>query len=90
MQKNSSIDSLSPEQLRILEEADLKTLCEFFKMCKKQKMKRNALVKEIENKIYIKWIKETNYVAHYFYKSDRALFYEDVQRKEADAKKVKQ
>lgn len=80
MQENSSNDLLSPEKLQILEEADLKTLYQFLRMCKRQKMPRNTLVNEIEKQIYKKWIIESNYQADYIYKLDRGLFYEDVCR----------
>ena len=86
MQENSSSGLLSPEKLQILEEADLKTLCEFLRMCKRQKMKRNALVNEIEKQIYKKWIIETNYKADYIYKLDRNLFYQDVCKKDHNEK----
>lgn len=78
MQKNSSSVLLSPEKLQILEEADIKTLCQFLRMCKRQKMKRNPLIDEIERQIYKKWIIESNNQVDYIYKLDRGLVYEDV------------
>jgi hypothetical protein len=78
MQGNFSNDLLSPEKLQILEEADMKTLCQFLGMCKRQKMKRNPLIDEIEKQIYKKWIIESNYQVDYIYKLDRGLSYEDV------------
>lgn len=78
MQENSSNDLLSPEKLQILEEVDIKTLCQFLIMCKRQKMKRNPLINEIEKQIYKKWIIESNYQADYIYKLDFDLFYQDV------------
>jgi hypothetical protein len=81
MQRNYSSDLLSPEKSQILEEADLETLCEFFRMCQKQKMPRNALVNEIEKQIYKKWIMESNYHADYIYKLDKNIFYQDVCKK---------
>lgn len=67
---------LSPEQRKILDDADLETLKKLYRECWKERVPYGDLVCALEREIYRKWIEKHKPIVKRIYKLDLSLKYE--------------